>query len=284
MKSKFKQFFLTNLFFENLFIFFLKRNITIVKRFLPSNESYKKNSIRIVKRHGIKFSLDIFDYQEYLIYYYLENDTSKIVLNYLPIVDGSIVDIGANIGQTSLWIAQYLIEVEAEILAFEPYPSTFIKLQSNINLNDFNNIKVFNLALGNSNSEIDMVEDYESNSGGYKILSESDIDSNKKKKTTVKQVKLDQFKDQLKKVNLIKIDVEGYEFEVLSGANELIRKHKPYLFIELSDANLRLQNSSAENLLSLIYSMGYTRIVQSQTNIEIEKLNIKDCSMDIFCS
>src|SRR5690606_23758547 len=76
-------------------------------KLIPSNHLYASGSIRKVERNGIKYTLDISDYQEWLIYFNSNTDSSKSVIDYLN-KENVILDVGANIGQTSLWIAQQL--------------------------------------------------------------------------------------------------------------------------------------------------------------------------------
>ncbi len=282
MIQKIKKIIFTNIIIENIIILLLKFKFKSVKRLIPGNDLYKKNTIRRVKRDNLIFTLDLSDYQEHLIYFYLDIDSSKPMLKYIPKKNSQIIDIGANIGQTSLYIAQHLRDYNCEIYAFEPFPSTFKKLTQNINDNEFKNIKLFNQAVGNSNSEINMVEACETNSGSYRNFSSND--SSEKSKTLVKQIKLDQQIESFNFVNFIKIDVEGYEFEVLKGAEEIIKKMKPLLFVELNDTNLKNQNSSAIEVLNFIKQLGYNKILQAETDLDIHTINLENCSMDIFCS
>jgi hypothetical protein len=61
----------------------------------------------------------------------------------------------------------------------------------------------------------------------------------------------------LPKIDLVKIDVEGFEYRVLKGAASVIQKYKPLLYIELSDGNLKQQNSSANQVLQFLDSLSY---------------------------
>jgi FkbM family methyltransferase len=261
----------------------IKINYSFFKKIIPSNTNYKKGSFRNVLRDGIQFHLDISDYQQYLIYFDLQENSSKPLLNYIPNKEGVIIDIGANIGQTSLWIAQKFEKSKnIEIHAFEPYPDTFKALEKNIKANSYKNIKIFNIALGSKDDEILMVQDCETNSGGFRVFSEK---HNKDKKIIkVKQVTLDLLHEQIKDVFFIKIDVEGYEMEVLKGAVNILSKYKPTLFIELNDINLKQQNSSANELIIFLENLNYSHIKNSETSIEINsKMNLLDCSFDIIC-
>lgn len=250
-------------------------------RLYPSNTHYSKNTMRKVKRGNLFFELDISDYQDYLVYFNLDADSSKPLLKFLPKQEGLILDIGANIGQTALWIADYLNTASIKIIAFEPVPVTYNKLCRNINLNSFTNITLENIALGKEDGELIMVMPSPFNSGAFRALTEANKNEAKIK---VKQTTLDNYlTSNNKNVTFIKIDVEGFEYNALLGAEETIKKYLPILFIELSDSNLRSQGYSAKELVQLIRSYGYSKIVDANTLIDIEEDTFTNSHIDILC-
>lgn len=250
-------------------------------RLYPSNTHYSKNTMRKVKRGNLFFELDISDYQDYLVYFNLDADSSKPLLKFLPKQEGLILDIGANIGQTALWIADYLNTASIKIIAFEPVPVTYNKLCRNINLNSFTNITLENIALGKEDGELMMVMPSPFNSGAFRALTEANKNEAKFK---VKQTTLDNYlTSNNKNVTFIKIDVEGFEYNALLGAEETIKKYLPILFIELSDSNLRSQGYSAKELVQLIRSYGYSKIVDANTLIDIEEDTFTNSHIDILC-
>lgn len=250
-------------------------------RLYPSNTHYSKNTMRKVKRGNLFFELDISDYQDYLVYFNLDADSSKPLLKFLPKQEGLILDIGANIGQTALWIADYLNTASIKIIAFEPVPVTYNKLCRNINLNSFTNITLENIALGKEDGELMMVMPSPFNSGAFRALTEVNKNETKIK---VKQTTLDNYlSSNNKNITFIKIDVEGFEYNALLGAEETIKKYLPILFIELSDSNLRSQGYSAKELVQLIRSYGYSNIVDANTLIDIEEDTFTNSHIDILC-
>jgi hypothetical protein len=75
---------------------------------------------------------------------------------------------------------------------------------------------------------------------------------------TISIVKLDEFlAERNSEPDLVKIDVEGFEMEVLRGAEQTFKRCRPELFIELDDNNLRRNKSSAAELVGFIENMGY---------------------------
>ncbi len=278
MKKFIKKYFLTNTFAEYLLVK-LANYFPFFKKVFPDNTHYPKHSMRSVIRGGLYFRLDISDYQEYLVYFNLDVDSSKGVIKYLPRDKGLILDIGANIGQTSLWMADELKSKEIEIIAVEPYPSTYEKLTCNINLNHFKNITPINIAFGNSDSKL-LMEGCSSNSGAFRVNSSSKTGEF----VEVSQTTLDNyFKDSKKQINFIKIDVEGFEYNVIKGGEQTIKEYYPTLFIEIDNENLKTQNSSAIELLSLLKNFGYNSILKSDTLTEFQMNELEHCHFDIIC-
>ncbi|MCL4477633.1 MAG: FkbM family methyltransferase [Deltaproteobacteria bacterium] len=151
----------------------------------------------------------------------------------------------------------------------------------NISLNDFSNIKVFNMALGNESKEKILIVPYGRNMGGAYLTSINSSDGG----TKVAMNMLDSFvmENQISKIDLIKIDVEGYEFNVLNGAKESIKKYKPKLFIEVDDNHLQRQGISVKELIEFISTFGYF-IIKADTGQEITKdYNFKNVHFDIIC-
>ena len=132
----------------------------------------------------------------------------------------NIYDIGANIGDHAVYFATHS---KANIFSFEPMPVTFEMLKKNIEQNDISDrVKLFNCALGaeDSSAKMQIVTD---NMGACSISNEG---------TENVQVKrLDNMN--LPLPDLVKIDVEGYELEVLKGMERTLRESSPVLWIEI---------------------------------------------------
>lgn len=131
------------------------------------------------------------------------------------------IDIGANIGVMSMALGFNGFNG----IAFEPQPALHDLLKFNVR--DFN-ISCLNWAVGSSNTTVKMPKlRYEDrmNFGGISVGMKSPLGS-----YDVTQVTLDNCA--LENIGFIKIDVEGYELEVLKGAVETIRKFRPIMYIE----------------------------------------------------
>lgn len=136
------------------------------------------------------------------------------------------VDVGANIGLLSLH-ASSCVGPEGNVFAVEPNPKTLPILYRNIELNKANNIKVFEVALGEKSHTTKIFENRDINRGGASLI----VNVNNEPGIEVKVEPLDDFLA-LHNPKVIKIDVEGYEFEVLKGAVKTISRTKPILIVE----------------------------------------------------
>jgi FkbM family methyltransferase len=130
-----------------------------------------------------------------------------------------IFDVGANIGQTTCFLSPYF--PKAQILAFEPVKSTFDILTKNIS--DLHHAKALNYALGSSHKE--MTIRVRSNSE-LNTLTPNNIgrDSDSDTFDAIQVTTIDQIcqLQDIHKIDLLKMDVQGYEIETLKGAQNLL--------------------------------------------------------------
>ena len=149
------------------------------------------------------------------------------------------LDIGANVGEyTNLLLS----ETKAKIISFEPLPKAFEDLKK-IKESNPERLKVFNIALGDNNEILDLNYSNEKSqtasfSKDLNKLSFYNFKGNKKMKTKITTLddffleNLDLFQ---KNIDLIKIDAEGFEFEIINGAKEIIKKRSPkYIQMEFN--------------------------------------------------
>lgn len=164
-----------------------------------------------------------------------------------------VMDIGANIGFHTLYFAE-LCGPEGLVFAFEPIQFNYAALSDNLSLNNFNQIRTINAALGNENREMEIhIDPAVTNPGAYNLLTEGD------KNTTITCLKGDDYLESLalKKINFIKIDVEGYEYEVLKGLKQTILCFRPVIIFEY-DRNYQLKmNTDARLIFDFLSELNY---------------------------
>lgn len=219
---------------------------------IPQNYQYKKETFRNVHRDGINFRLDISEYMEWVIYFGLSVEKRA---GLYPLIETNMVvfDVGSNIGETLLHFA-LLTGDGGKVYGFEPVPENFKKCTDNISINKFKNIKLSNTALSDKREKLYFAHAENMNSGG--------IFMNKEKRNSgheVQALTLDEFvhENKINGIDLIKIDVEGFELNVLKGAADTLQNLRPLIFAEVDEKNLQRQGTDAATLISFIRSFRY---------------------------
>ncbi|XPV69997.1 MAG: FkbM family methyltransferase [Halarcobacter sp.] len=158
----------------------------------------------------------------------------------------TIIEVGANIGAHTQFFSNR-VGHSGKILAFEPQRIVFQTLCANISINSMTNVYTYHMALSNEEGTALIAPiDYTKlgNFGGISI-------ENSRKGESVQQKTLDDFIEQVDNLKLIKVDVEGMEEKVLKGAKKIIKKYKPFLYVE----NDRQEKS--QSLIEYIKSLDY---------------------------
>lgn len=145
--------------------------------------------------------------------------------------DSVCVEVGSHIGSISVKLAKCC----ENLYCFEPLKESFELLKQNLSINECNNVKLYNLGLSNKNaiSKMDFIS--VNNPGGSGLYYNSQkINSNVielNNEYLIELITLDSLK--IEKLNYLKIDVEGYEKNVIDGSYNTIKKFKPYIVVEI---------------------------------------------------
>lgn len=163
----------------------------------------------------------------------------KEIEDLMQFAAGTVLDVGANVGSHSINFAR---KAEA-VYAFEPQPKTFYNLCANLLLNLVHNVLPFNMALGNYNGEtrVANLDPTKPNTpmgvqvgNGQQPVAMRTIDSLG-----------------ISPIHFIKIDVEGYELEVLRGATDTLKKENPIIYVEIHDKRL------IQPIVTFMMDLGY---------------------------
>jgi FkbM family methyltransferase len=149
------------------------------------------------------------------------------------------VDVGANMGYYSL-LAAKMVGSTGKVHSFEPNQRMFGELGHNIALNGFDNVRINNFALGERDG-IAKISRYEKGKEVYGSLSDRAFPGTIIIGYDDVQVKmLDAYAEQnnLSRLDVIKLDVEGAELQVLRGGINIIDRYKPFIVMEISELNL----------------------------------------------
>lgn len=186
-----------------------------------------------------------FDFEESLIRQYLRPGDTYI-------------DVGANIGTTTLSAASVVGE-NGSVVAIEPHPRISQYLTDNVNQNQPSNISIYPLAVGDAKGEIHFSNDT------------SDVRNHVVRMGAI-VVEVDLLDNVLRPhhftcINLMKIDVEGYEIFVLKGAVETLQQVET-LFLECA-GHERRYGYEDKDLRTLLRSQGFRvfRIMHNPNNI-----------------
>lgn len=250
-------------------------------KFIPPNFSYPNPSFRIAKTDKLTINANIHDYNDWKAYWEVK-EIERLNLYSLAQNCTTVVDVGVNNGWVIMNLALIVKPNHGFVYGFEPHPETYARCIRNIAENNIANAKVFNLGCGDEAAQLNMIKPVESNSGQNRvIINDEGLEQNEI--VSIKIVKLDEQLKASEKIDLIKIDVEGFEMKVLSGAKEILKKFKPILFIELDDQLLKCNGNSAEELLSFIKSYDYS-VLKANTKKELPlDIDLNNCHFDIIC-
>jgi FkbM family methyltransferase len=158
------------------------------------------------------------------------------------------VDVGANIGYTSLLMAKRL-RGTGHLYCFEPDPYTFKQLGDNIRLNNIRNAVLSINAL----SDHDGFETLYTNKNGRCLSSLYDKVGDEW--ITVKLSTLDQLNVN---IDVLKIDAQGADGLIIKGGLNVLRRHPPDLFMEFWPNGLNLAGTSPGEVLEILHGLGYT--------------------------
>lgn len=185
------------------------------------------NNIKIYVNDEATLSINVPDIYERKEYFLREE--------FVPKRGWTVVDIGAYVGIFSLY-ASKAVGDEGLVLSFEPNPLAYYWLLNNIKLNKANNIIVLPIALGDTPGKMQLYVAKE-NIGASSLIAEHVLQNPAGKYTVADKfyvpiTTLDQFLEEseryankpIKNLDLVKIDVEGYELKVLEGAEKTLRE------------------------------------------------------------
>lgn len=161
---------------------------------------------------------------------YYEPEICRLFLKYLS-EESIVIDVGAHAGYLSLFSAG--ITKNGHVYSFEPEPKNFSFIENIRNLNNVSNWTPINKAVGNEIGQLFFAPGNTSSTGRIST----------KGKLAVAVTALDIELKGLKRLDLIKIDVEGFGGRVIEGGINLITKLKPILMVEIHGGSDELQTT-----------------------------------------
>jgi len=216
----------------------------------------------VTTRGGIKFDLDLSQGIDFAIYLgNIYERHTRAALRKLVSAGDLVLDIGANIGAHTLHLAQ-LVGPNGRVLAFEPTDYALHKLRRNLELNPqlASRVTAYHCFLTASDADQVPPAIYSS----WPLAQEPGLHAKhfgREMKTNAAQARsLDSIQAELagQNVRLVKLDVDGFECEVLRGATSLLRYVRPIFVMEVAPYVLKERGSSLEEFLSFFVQNGYS--------------------------
>lgn len=221
-----------------------------------------KNDRVEVERRGLRWALDLGEGIDFSIYLLGSFEPgTQATLKKLVKAGDTVFDIGANIGAHTLGIAQS-VGPQGRVFAFEPADFAYEKLQRNLALNPALAARTFpqQILLAASRSDRSELQIYASwpleNSGSVHPKHRGRMVSCDRASVDT----LDAFvaRNNIERLDLIKMDVDGHELPVLQGASETLRRIRPTLVMEMSPYIHAEHNNSFAEFVALLKSLSYS--------------------------
>ena len=200
-----------------------------------------KNLAKFFLQRTFGFSTYLFTFSLYCIERVRRGKYEREFLYFLSLIPdkGIILDIGANIGITMVPIAQKFKNLEVH--AYEPITENFTNLEKVVKWFKLSNVKLYNTALGNGYGYLKMIMPMEGNAKMQGLSKVYEPESNEKGILyDVPMNELDRIYLNSKNITAIKIDVENFEYEVLSSAKQLLINNMPLIYCELWNNEKRI--------------------------------------------
>ena len=235
-----------------------KQLLKLTQRFILPEESL----VTFPTKHGFQLTANLRNAEHQRMYFYGEHDERYEINNIVKLLQPGDVcwDIGANLGFYACLFAT-LVKDQGRVVAFEPLASTRAFLERNIRLNGFRNVTIKNMALGDMPERRQIFLDHPDWAEGTVSLKSMqgahaeviDVDT------------IDNLGAGLPAPDFIKIDVEGFQMEVLNGGKKFFSRSSPMVMAELRDGQGVMDEAQ-----KFFHSHGYSIY-------EFHKFSLKPC-------
>ncbi|MDZ4664883.1 MAG: FkbM family methyltransferase [Bacteroidota bacterium] len=186
-------------------------------------------------------------------YRYYNNGYEKDTFNYFEKIinpNDTVLDIGAHIGLFSVYFSKKLSK-KGRVICFEPTPGTFQILEKTVELNNLPNCTLVNAAIADKSGMLNFnltSKNGEGSNANSLVQIERTVNV-----TEVKVFSIDDYRRAEKlKINILKIDVEGYELNALRGAEETFIHDKPSGILALHPKSIKKLGQSLEQIWDLL--------------------------------
>jgi len=210
-------------------------------------------------KYGVKMYLDITNPYTWDLVEGREHETKVTDAFVKNIKEGdTVIDVGANIGEFSL-IASKKVGLKGKIISIEPLKQAAIWLEKNYSLNGFSNYEILEKAMGSKTGTMTLYKKSESSETG--IL---DPEITEKELLSSGKIIVDTIDNLISSrnigtVEMLKIDVEGYEYEVLCGCKDSFKEKKiKKIICEIHSSYLEKKGLDEKMIYSLLKENGFS--------------------------
>jgi FkbM family methyltransferase len=160
---------------------------------------------------------------------------------------GVWVDVGANIGNHTIFFSRYTAE---RVISLEPHRDNFTALEATIQANNATNVTPMLIGASDhqGDARMSLPERFTDNPGAYRVTPDGPV--------RIRVDCLDQVLADVGPVRLIKIDIEGHELPALNGARAILQRDQPHLAIEAQT------KADLDALLTLLRPLGYRAVLR----------------------
>lgn len=227
-----------------------------------------KNAVKYILQKTLGYQRYLFVFSKYKINN-LKSDKKEgdffAFMNAISGEEGVIMDVGANIGIMTAHLSRKF--PKAEIHCIEPVPTNLSVLNKIIAHFKLRNTKVFNVAVGEREEELEMVLPVHKKvkmQGLAHVVHDSIDEWNDGEKFKVKSTTIDQLEEG-KTVLGIKMDIENFEYFALKGATKILTNQSPVIYLEL------WENENRDQCFDFLEGLGYQAFVVENDGLIPEK-------------
>jgi FkbM family methyltransferase len=206
--------------------------------------------------NGCRMTCDLRDHVSRFIYFHgLYEPIEAYLFVHLLAPGATVIDAGANIGQYTL-LAATGVGPEGSVHSFEPVPDTFNLLSTHVGLNGLTNVRLNRQALWNEAGTVclglDGGDDF--NAGSYTIGG-----GQAEAAVTAPAIPLDEYATarRLRRIDLIKMDIEGAEWFALQGMRATLRRDRPTILMELNRQAAQGLGYDTQDVWDFFKGIGY---------------------------
>jgi len=233
---------------------------------------------KLIKRNGISYQVDLSEGIDLSLFIFGNFQKHVTQNQYLKIpIDSTILDVGGNFGIMALQFAKQA--EQGRVISFEPTHYAIEKFRKNLEINPELNkrISVVNSFVSDKTSQEASIKAFSS----WKVSNEKAAEEKhpvhlglSKSSDGVGATTLDDFckLSEIQKVDLIKIDTDGHEFEVFKGAKDCISKYRPKIVFEVGKYVMKEKGIDFSFYLSYFEALKY-KLINSKSGKEITSLN-----------